>query len=134
MRIKANNFHESVVPLTCLFAMIGQGFYYYPIGRLRPVFSIIYSIVLTASAITAAVMVVLMSYASSWFGKEEKIFYDVIYVNYGVLMLIQGFNWYHARVCASIIIHNINWELWLTSVSLKSDETGSKDYFMPHCV
>ena len=134
MRMKANNFQESVMPLTFLFAIIGQGFYYYPGGRLRPVFSIIYSIVLTTTAITAAVMVVQMSYASSWFGKEEKIFYNVIYVSYGLLMLIQGFNWYHARVCTSIIIHNINWELWLTSVNLKSDETGSKDYFMPQRV
>ena len=107
MRLKPNNFQESIIPLTLLYAIIGHGFYYYPVGRVRPVFSIIYTIIVTTLPIAATVKIVQLSYASSWFGNEERIFFYVVYVNYGILAIIQILNWYHARVRTSIIISNI---------------------------
>ena len=104
---KPKNFQESIIPMVLVYAIIGHGFYQYPVGRVRPVFSIIYAIIVTAFSIAATVKIVQLCYASPWFGNEEKIFHYVVYINYGILTITQVFNWYHVRVRKSIISNNI---------------------------
>ena len=110
MRFKPKNFPESFAPFSLLIAIIGHGFYEYPIGKVRPVFSIIYAIIATALPIAATVKIMQLIHASSWFGDEDKIFLYLVYVNYGILMIIQLLNWYHVRVRKSIIFHTILWD------------------------
>ena len=105
MRLKPKNFQESFIPISWLFAIIGQGFYEYPVGRARPVFSFIYAIIATALPVAAIGKTVPLIYASPSFGNEHKIFLYIVYVNYGILVIIQVFNWYHVRVRTSIIFY-----------------------------
>lgn len=98
MAWKPKNFRESLVPLQMMFAILGHGVFHYPVGRPRPVFSVIYAIIVTSLYCVALGFTIDFCLNSSWFGYSEMILMYSVWVNALIAGLAQMLSWYHRKV------------------------------------
>lgn len=98
MRWRPRNFIESVIPLLTVFAIGGQGVFYYPPERRHPKFSYVYAITVTTLYHVLLAFTLKYYYDSPWFNHSSDRFFVIVYANVAIAIFSQILSWHYMAV------------------------------------